>query len=247
MERAAEHLKALDEASTYWLKENTDAIRGERDPDTGDDLVVIDPREVPDRIGLIAADCIHNLRASLDQLVYALAWSHTAGPLTKSVAENSEFLVFGPRAPKASEIAKRIGAIHPDAQAIIEGLQPHLRGDSFASDELWILDQLWNADKHRTLPLTVFFAPGAIHLRPGRGRAELHGLTAYAGPIRRKTNLLRYKAGPNHEMDMKGAFDPEIALAEGTPAQGEAAVPLLTRLSDYVSAKIVAPLSGYLP
>ena len=79
MDRAAEHLKALDEAATDWLNESADTIREERDPDTGDHLI-IDPRKVPDRIGLIAADCVHNLRASLDQLVYALAWSYMADP-----------------------------------------------------------------------------------------------------------------------------------------------------------------------
>lgn len=248
MDRARKHLKALDKAVVGWLKINADAVVEERDPHTGDYLVTIEPRDVADNIGLIAADCVHNMRASLDQLAYALAWTNTAGPLSEKVAKHSEFPVYRLRAPTATELRKRIGVIHPDAQAVIKKLQPYHRGNpAYESDELWVLDQLWNLDKHRTLPLVTFQNGGATI--SGDMPINLQGGVRFAGagPIRRKTELLRYGSrGPSHKMDMKSVFHREIALGEGTPAPGEPVVPLLTRLADYVEDMILIQLGPFL-
>jgi hypothetical protein len=167
MERARLHLENLDFAVQKWLDVHSDLVREETDPETGDGLVVVDaPAVLPaDAISLIAADCVHNLRAALDQLVFALAWSHTAGPLAEKVAQDCEFPIYGPRAPKASDLRKRIGAINPDAQHIIEDLQPHHAGDAFPREKLWILNQLWNLDKHRALPMTAF-GQKAVQISP---------------------------------------------------------------------------------
>jgi hypothetical protein len=165
-----------------------------------------------------------------------------------ATVKNSEFPIYGPRAPYASEIAKRIGAIHPDAQTVIQRLQPHLREDAYASDELWILDQLWNIDKHRRLPFMAAAVDISTVIGRGAGTIEMHTLTVSGGgPISRKTELMRWDhVGPNHTVDMKRSFDREIALGQGTPAPGEPIVPLLTRLADYVEGDILRQLAPFL-
>jgi hypothetical protein len=245
---ARKHLKTLKDAERGWLHVNTDAIWEELDPQTGDTVIYTEPRPIPDGIGLIASDCIHSLRSALDQLVYALAWKHTAGPMRHATVTNSEFPIYGPRAPYASESAKRIGAIHPDAQAVIQRLQPHLRVNTYASDELWILDQLWNIDKHRRLPFMAAAVDISTVIGRGSGTIEMHTLTVSGGgPISRKTELMRWdRVGPNHTVDMKRSFDREIALGKGTPAPGEPIVPLLTRLADYVEDDVLRQLAPFL-
>ena len=193
MDRARLHLENLDFAVQKWLEVHADLVREETDPETGDDLIVVEaPAVLPaDAISLIAADCIHNLRASLDQLAFSLSWAHTTGPLAKRVAESCEFPIYGPREPTARDLKKRMGAVHPDAQAIIKDLQPHHAGDAFAREKLWILDQLWNLDKHRMLPLTVF-GQQAVQMSP-------QAITSSAtfrvqGPIHRKTEIVDSRA-----------------------------------------------------
>jgi hypothetical protein len=69
-----------------------------------------------------------------DNLVYDLVIARHGDPPPPQFAGYSEFPIFGPKAMSSSARRKRIGGIDPNAQAIIEGLQPHNRGNAFASD-----------------------------------------------------------------------------------------------------------------
>lgn len=246
MDRARIHLENLDFAVQKWLEVHADLVREETDPETGDDLIVVEAPAVPpaDVISLIAADCIHNLRASLDQLVFSLSWAHTAGPLPKKVAEGCEFPIFGSRGPRKQELDKKVGAIHPDARSIIEDLQPHHAGDAFASEELWILDQLWNLDKHRMLPVTVF-GQRAVQINP-------QALTSSAtfrvqGPIHRKTEIVRFAGSrPEAYPDPKSAAHLDIAFGEGTPAYGHPVTGFLAGLADYLRDNVIGKLTPFL-
>lgn len=246
MDRACIHLRNLELAVKEWLEAHLDLVQEETDPDTGDDVVFVDAPAVPpaDAVSLIAADCIHNLRASLDQLVFSLSWAYTAGPLLKEIAEGCEFPIYGPRAPKERELRKRIGAIHPDACSLIKDLQPHLAGDAFASEKLWILDQLWNLDKHRTLPLTVF-GQQAVQMTP----FALTGTATFrvSGPIRRKTEVIRFAGGrPESYPDPKSAVQLDIAFGKGTPAYGHPVAGFLSGLVDYLRDEVIGKLTPFL-
>jgi hypothetical protein len=246
MDRARAHLKTLDFAVKEWLEVHSDLVQEEADPETGDDLVFVDAPAVPpaDAISLIAADCVHNLRASLDQLVFALSWSYTAGPLTEKVAKDCEFPIYGPREPTSSELRKRIGAIDPDAQGIIKDLQPHHAGDAFPAEKLWILDQLWNLDKHRALPLTIF-GQQAVQISP-------QAITSSAtfrvqGPIHRKTEIIRFAGSrPESYPDPKGAVVLDIAFGQGSPAYGHPVTAFLTELADYLRDEVIGKLTPFL-
>lgn len=246
MNRARLHLKNLDVAVKTWLDVHADLVREETDPETGDDLVVVDAPAVPpaDAISLIAADCIHNMRASLDQLVFSLSWAHTAGPLPKKVAEGCEFPIFGPRGPRKQELDKRVGAVHPDARSIIENLQPHHAGDAFAREKLWILDQLWNLDKHRMVPVTVF-GQQAVQINP-------QALTSSAtyrlrGPIRRKTEIVRFAGSrPESYPNPESAAVLDIAFGKGTPAYGHPVTGFLAGLADYLRDDVIGKLTPFL-
>jgi hypothetical protein len=249
IERALKHLDCLDSSIKGWLEVDAYTIREEPQANSGQKVLSVEPKNpIPSDFQLLIGDCVHNLRSALDLLAFDLAWAGSRGPMTQAVAERSGFPVFGSRAPQASELRQRIGAVDPTAQAIIEELQPYKREAGFEADNLWILHQLWNQDKHRGLPLTLLAVMGHEIGRPGES-GTIKNLTGMGGgPIRRKTKLMSYELvlGPNDHMDMKGAPIFDVALGQGTPAQGIAVVPLLTSLKDYVVNEIVVPLQKFI-
>jgi hypothetical protein len=115
---------------------------------------------------------------------------------------------------------------------------------TFPVRNLWILDQLWNLDKQRTLPLTVF-GQQAIEMSP----AALTGNATFRvqGPIRRKTEVIRFTGGrPESYPDPKRAVHLDIAFGRGTPAYGYPVVGLLSGLADYLREEVIGKLTLFL-
>jgi|SRR5215212_2196849 len=155
LDRALQHLQSLEAEDRRWREGNPYRIIHELDPQTSKKLVRVEVLSQPSvRLGLLIGDCLHNLRSALDNLAYELAVAYTGDPLPDAVATRSEFPILGDRPMKAGERQRKIGGIHPDAQTIIEGLQPYQRGQHYAVDPLWVLHELSNIDKHR-LPLVT--------------------------------------------------------------------------------------------
>jgi hypothetical protein len=181
LDRASYHLNSLDTEIRKWSERHTHRYESHFDRESGKQSVRIRfPEPVPAVFRLIIGDCLHNLRSALDNLVYELALAYVGfDPLPEDRARRLEFPIFGDRAMKEWECRNKIGCIHPDAQTIIKGLQPHNRGDDFASDPFWKLHRLNNMDKHRAPPITqvavsswVDFAdaphlPGTLHINLG--------------------------------------------------------------------------------
>jgi hypothetical protein len=117
----------------------------EPDPDKGGYLFRIHVNaEIPESIGLIFGDFAHNLRASLDNLMFELL----RAPATGSVrpfpvcSQRADFLKIEPT------LRQQISA---KALPVIESVQPfHAADTSDPSDRLRPLHDFWNEDKHRT-------------------------------------------------------------------------------------------------
>jgi hypothetical protein len=141
-DRASEHLDAFESAAKAWREVSAHAVRKDIDPQIVRDMVPDHPMrsDHPDAVGvelqfrerysidpnwaLILNEAIHGLRISLDHLAYALACANTEGPLPSTVAQNSAFPAWNSE-PSPVDLRKQIGAIHPDAQAIIKSFQPY--------------------------------------------------------------------------------------------------------------------------
>ncbi len=107
--------------------------------------------EISRDIGLLIGDCVHNLRATLDNLVYTIGTE--ANPRLKS--EERRALTF-PIADQRSDFldSRRKGVIAKlpcRAQARIQGLQPYKRGKEAQRHPLSVLRQLSDADKHQNI------------------------------------------------------------------------------------------------
>jgi hypothetical protein len=205
VERALEHLNALDSLSNRWLKRDAYALIEHDEPNTGGKILSVRPKQsTPTDLSLLIGDCIHNLRSSLDVLAHDLAWRGAAGPITQRTDRGSAFPVWI-KTPSQGDIRKRIGTIDPTAQAIIQDLQPHDGGENFVSNDLWLLDELWNFDKHRRLHVTLFAVVSYGIGRSGESFDAEWIETLGGGPIRRETPLLRYKVTP-HSVPIQGVM-----------------------------------------
>jgi hypothetical protein len=96
------------------------------------------------------------MRATLDNLAFQLAIAHIGWPLSDEVSRRSEFPIFEDPAEFARRRKGKIGATHPDAQAVIESLQPYHGGDPASGTEqrlrhlLRRIHALEIQDKHRS-------------------------------------------------------------------------------------------------
>lgn len=179
LRRAREHLDSLKVEVAEWQKVNPVRIVPDFDLRSAKKLIRVKDVQTPAaRFGLIIGDCLHNLRAALDNLAYELSEAGYGSPLPESVAKTVEFPIFLTRNDWDRRNAghRKIAQMKTQARAVIERLQPHKRGDETAAskDLLWVLHKLNNIDKHRlshlslAVPSDITFTPRT----PSRCRAS---------------------------------------------------------------------------
>jgi hypothetical protein len=251
LDRALHHLQSLEKEAAAWLKRKPYRFVHDFDFKTGEKLMVIELLEpVPPEFATITGDCLHNLRAALDNLVYQLAVRYLdIGPLPSDF-RRSEFPIFTNRPMNAGECRNTIGCIHPRAQTIIKELQPHKTreaGENPASHVLAILHDLSVKDKHRFPHLgvlnvgTISFNipdPYAIPARP------------VFSPVVDRAIVLRYLSAPDAwaEVNMQRPPSLYIAFGEGSPKTIYRAPveSVLTEIHKWMVDKIFPQLVPYL-
>ena len=226
-----------------------------------------------DPVSLLIGDTLHNLRSCLDVLAFALASAYTK-PLTKEMANTSEFPIFGDEdgeghggmgsirfhertkseRPSARSALAKISGWHPDAQAVVEGLQPYKRGKDFRSDPLWLVHDLDRISKHRLLhPALAAFAGTLWDVNKARNiRAWGPGfLDSYGGVLEPDTPIGGIvgvqRIDPNAKVEMPIA--PALAVVFGptaSGANGKEILPTLAELYNHLAAKVIPALAPYL-
>lgn len=154
--RAAYHLKQLHTQIVEWRRQHRLVYRIQGDLNKGDELVVLASGENPghDPLGLIVGDSIHNMRASLDLLAFALLRANHVAmstPVPETLIKRSSFPIFNDPREFADRRETLIGGIDRRAQSTVESLQPYQK--SGTSDPLWLLHVLDIVNKHRLLNL----------------------------------------------------------------------------------------------
>lgn len=163
-----------------------------------------------------------------------------------------EFPIFLKRADWHNRNAgpRRIAGIKPEAQTVIEGLQPYHRGDEIAAshDLIWILHKLSNIDKHR-LPHLTLAVPRDITFYATHP-AGLSGLEITWGAIEDGSVIARYDPPGNTyaEVDMQRPPTFSIAFRHGSqlPIQDWPVDIILQRTRNYITQKVIPPLLPYL-
>ncbi len=157
------------------------------------------------RWGGVVGDIVHNLASALDNAVWELAqlnepdWRrlYTAASNTQRRLYDRRWLTLGfPYTKNANEWKKNIDRylffLDRSLDTIFEQSQPFYTGQRSGNDPefepLWILHELWNRDKHRTVNLTTAsvgfqsISPRMPGLFPGD--PELPAGTIKAFPLR---------------------------------------------------------------
>lgn len=259
--RASNHLEHLQAAIATWLNGGHYRIWTEEDPHRADYFSIratAEPMPIEPYATLIG-DVLHNMRNSLDHMVYAIA-SKNPHTFTQYVAEHSEFPIYGDKRSEGATavetryvpaFAEKIGGLPPQAQTVIKSLQPYHRGNDFASHPLWKLFELCNIDKHRLL-ISAFFSSHGLGFRP----IDIPGIKF--GPMDAKhvfidgeTEIGWYKAVrivPLIEVDVKNLFKPnlEVVFRYGGAMDREVVLETLTEIQQYILKDVAIPLAPFM-
>jgi hypothetical protein len=148
IKRAKEHLAELEGRANTYRNSYRHVVGPDERPGFAQGEVKL--RKLPiihfDMLA-IAGDVAHNLRSSLDHLVYHLALVYNPD-VPDEVLEKVAFPI-GQSLERYESLRRRKldGVIEPAAIKLIDGLKPYKGGN----DVLWRLQEMNNIDKHRRL------------------------------------------------------------------------------------------------
>jgi hypothetical protein len=160
LDRAKYHLKMLAGAERRFWDESTGdygrAVTTEPGPD-GKPWAYMrlhEPPEPPRKLALIAGDAIHNTRAALDHLVFALVLTNPGHP--EPPTRQNEFPIWEVAPSDGGGTRKtfdrKLHGIADEPRKWIVNLQPFSQPGTRESQHLLDLDGLDNIDKHRFIP-----------------------------------------------------------------------------------------------
>jgi hypothetical protein len=219
------------------------------------------PVEPPASLPALIGDCLTNLRASLDHLVYDIADKHTGGNLAS--IEKIQFPIYRDLARFKSSFEGRCkGDLPSDVITLIEGLQPYngcndpnLLDRHLAARPLWLLSQLVNADKHRTfVTVPQVYVEGGSRLRLNRAERVMTplggtSLRIVTGSFKHdaEIGMVRFVAtDPKAEVTMDPEPTMAVAFGEEWPARGRHVVSTLQSISDYIRIEVFPTLEPFL-
>ncbi len=111
-------------------------------------------KPIPPDIAIVAADFVHNARASLDQMVWQLAKN-----LGKRTPRSMGFPICTEEDDFICRGKPMITTLPEEARTLIQAMQPYQgpKGMDPKLTYLHVLNALWNEDKHRSVPLLPWF------------------------------------------------------------------------------------------
>jgi len=256
---ANHHLDTLDHSVTAWFDGNkhfTHSIVPDPD-DSSSSVLMVSADDIPIiPCSLVIGDIVHNIRSSLDHIVYELALAYT-NPFPEEFKIKSQFPLLGDENKSGiggkgfemfrdNALPSMIKCIHPDAQKFIESIQPYKRGSGFRDDPLWQLNYMSNADKHRILHISAAYAASYTVTA-----CRIFGGDFTSVPCIVKNNMIVAKLGivrpidPTKTIDMQIIPSMTIAFSEGLLLNKLVHDTLLS-LSNYVGTKVLVPLGKFL-
>jgi hypothetical protein len=248
LKRAKQHLQALKREIKRWLATHPYTKTGEFNSHTGEHFAYAESTShPPDTIALLVGDCLFNLRACLDHLVYSLAVAHSSDPLPAKMAKDSAFPICIDPGRYRDERTRKIGGIAPRAQTEIERLQPYHTGNQATSHALWVLDEFCNIDKHRDLHLLLtVLADTAMPMIPNVYFEWLE--IGEPRSIEGKTQIAHYRA---RTLDLGAAVNVDILFAfevafERPPLEDFPVGTTLDQIVSFIEFTIIPKLRPFL-
>jgi hypothetical protein len=147
--KAKKHLDELQWELNRWIDSQPYTITDEDDLQKLVHICRIKQTPAPEQMGGLLGDFISNLRSALDNLAWVLA--HLS-PKTFTKREETD-IAFPVASSDDGRYRQRLGRFPSAVARDIDRLQPYRRGNTYRDDPLWQLNELWNTDKHRIVPI----------------------------------------------------------------------------------------------
>lgn len=203
------------------------------------------PSDWPLRVG----DILHNMRSALDALVYSIALKHSGKPTDKE-ARDIQFLICDSPSEFANRSQQRHGRMSPAAQDAVASIQPYQRRKAGTKNELAVLRELSNIDKHRHLLPCFTAGSGRIIVqieRLGAGAPLSLGppltLSTIKGRLQDDTILgvMNVPRGIDELLDIAKKAEMAVSIAFDEPAAGYAGILTVLGLIEADIRKVVFP------
>jgi hypothetical protein len=242
LERAEHHIDALRVGVEAFQTRNPPpfGFRAEQTP-LGDDGVQYDlfavvREEPPRKFGLIVGDAVHNIRAALDYLVYALAPPDVRRKRETKFPIYLEQRDFDDRSPSMLE------GLMPAERELIERVQPFIAAEVPREDPLAVLNRLANRDKHHLL-VTMIASVDEAESWVSSTNAEIRFTHLARGPVHEGTRIVSFTATPRDPtlgMDVHPQSGLQIQVDEtGITSYVSNAVQLLEMIHHHVRHSII--------
>lgn len=243
LDHGFEYLRALAKEVGRFMARDPYVFRREVEAETGNHVWRAEIRATPPpEMSLIAGDCVHSLRSALDNLAWALGCAHKDPPPAR--------LAF-PVCLKAKmwrDSQWKVRAMLPAARKVIDAVQPYHRPEADRLQHpLWVLDRLWNDDKHR-VPAVV----GGLNVGSRLNIIELVGGPfsdhIEVGPLYEGKEVARcvVPQGPDAKVNIEAEFAVSVAFEDGTPSLGLPLIETLHSLHDFVRNEVFAGIEAEL-
>jgi hypothetical protein len=190
-------------------------------------------RSLPRSFADVSTDAIENMRAALDQAVYAIAIAH--GITDHRVLRNVAF----PFSSSATDFQTRLNGACPgfpkEILTLLESFKPYKEGNN----TLWAINELANTSKHKTLT-TVAFRIIAAYTH------EISGIGSFVFPPqwdRPQNEFVLGTARPNTRVKYKVGFAFNIGFDDIPVIAGKAIIGVLNDMASIVD-RIVAGIES---
>ncbi len=216
IERAEEQIRYLNsEATAYFSKPTGHTIVGRRDQeDSRSAMVGLRGPNLPIRFSILIGEVSHQLRSSLDHLLWQLVIANNVQP-----DRWNEFPIYDDPIKYESGSVRKVQGLSGEAKAFIKGYQPYkCRWGSPHEDPLWIVHETDRIDKHRLLVSTV---ANASYTSRFLDKLFFESKTSF-----------EYLIQPPHEVDVD--HYPVLSIALNDVVDGQPVVPLLSNCTDWI-------------
>lgn len=247
---AQEHLDVMRAELRLYLDTGPNYVEAQRDPKTGDYVFYgFTTRKPPSKILRESIAFINQLRSGLDNLAVSLGG--------KDLPVFEEDPASDPSVHRKWVFRTR--GFKRKILTVLDDVQPYQRtrtGGDPKSDPLFLLNRLWNDDKHNRITAAAAVAvqstiqmigPLTISAKDGRP-VSIGGVQVRSGPFKNGEEVSRFpwrniEAEP--KLDVKIAF--AVAYGQVGPARGAPIDGLCQQLYHFVSEELVPRFTQFFP
>jgi len=230
IDRAKQHLEQLNAELTQDRQDY--GIRCWNDSETGehvfDYVAPLDTLIV--NYGVLAGEVISQARTALEHAVWEMIPNPEPG--------KTGFPVIWEQAEFQKKASRMIKGINNSAAAIIERLQPFNNGG--AASLLYVLDDMWNIDKHRTLHVMVTDIVGLQRTYIEGDRLVGREIGGIPNVTNNRTAILRVPFRECYRPNVNMVFEYGVRLEfrDIQAARGKTVEALLTQLIEFSESTV---------